>query len=253
MRKIFLFFKNLQMFVLNRKIRFYYDDVNKVYCAKEGERFQFFSIRQRGFRHYRKGLNYRAESLAKTYGIHLIEFNKEDIVIECGANVGDLYMYLENKIKPDNYIAFEPSQEEFNAILLNAKNSRCFSIGLGNKNETQTFYLNSRKADSSIIEPEKYSEKVSIDVTTLDSFCEKHKVRNIKLFKLEAEGFEPEILQGAKNILQNIEYVAIDGGYERGIEKEETFSIQTNYLNSLGFEMQFVHLRIGRALFRRVN
>jgi len=226
MRKIFLFFKNLQMFVLNRKIRFYYDDVNKVYCAKEGERFQFFSIRQRGFRHYRKGLNYRAESLAKTYGIHLIEFNKEDIVIECGANVGDLYMYLENKIKPDNYIAFEPSQEEFNAILLNAKNSRCFSIGLGNKNETQTFYLNSRKADSSIIEPEKYSEKVSIDVTTLDSFCEKHKVRNIKLFKLEAEGFEPEILQGAKKYFKILNMLPLTVDMRGALKKKKLFQFK---------------------------
>ena len=33
-----------------------------------------------------------------------------------------------------------------------------------------------------------------------------------------------------KEILNIIEYVAIDGGYERGASEEETFTFQTNFL-----------------------
>ena len=42
-----------------------------------------------------------------------------------------------------------------------------------------------------------YTKKISIETTTLDKELDKIQQR-IKLIKLEAEGFEPEILQGLK-------------------------------------------------------
>ena len=67
--------------------------------------------------------------------------------------------------------------------------------------------------------------------------------------KLEAEGYEPEILLGAKDSIKNIDYIAIDGGYERGIKQEETFTILTNRLIENGFSIIFVNFKFGRALF----
>ena len=67
--------------------------------------------------------------------------------------------------------------------------------------------------------------------------------------KLEAEGFEPEILLGAKDSIKYINYVAIDGGYERGIKQEETFTKLTNRLIESGFSIIFVNFKFGRALF----
>ena len=66
--------------------------------------------------------------------------------------------------------------------------------------------------------------------TTLNKFFKKSKLGKIKLLKLEAEGYEPEILLGANKILDKIEYIAIDGGYERGKNSEETLSSQLNFL-----------------------
>ena len=50
------------------------------------------------------------------------------------------------------------------------------------------------------------------------------------MFKLEAEGFEPEILEGSKQSINIVEYVALDGGEERGIAEAETLSKATNFL-----------------------
>ena len=47
----------------------------------------------------------------------------------------------------------------------------------------------------------------------LDSI-ESLKNRNIKLLKLEAEGAELQVLYGCKNILNNIEYISADIGFE---------------------------------------
>ena len=69
------------------------------------------------------------------------------------------------------------------------------------------------------------------------------------MFKLEAEGFEPEILDGALNILDKIEYIALDGGYERGKSQTETFSELCNKLHDHGFKIVSINFICARALF----
>ena len=44
----------------------------------------------------------------------------------------------------------------------------------------------------------------------------------IKVFKVEAEGYEPEVLEGAIETLKLVEYVTVDFGAERGINKKNT-------------------------------
>ena len=57
----------------------------------------------------------------------------------------------------------------------------------------------------------------------------------IKLLKLEAEGAEPEIVQGIGEKLDLIEYISADLGFERN--RESTFAPVTNYLLERNFEV----------------
>lgn len=59
--------------------------------------------------------------------------------------------------------------------------------------------LNKRRLDHFGIDM-KYSEQVQIE--TLDSYCETRRVSRIDLLKLDAEGHELEILQGASSLLE---------------------------------------------------
>ena len=70
------------------------------------------------------------------------------------------------------------------------------------------------------------------------------------MFKLESEGYEPEILEGATASLKNIEYISVDGGYERGKNSEETLSSQLNFLLKNNFEIIEINLKWGRALLK---
>lgn len=175
------------------------------------------------------------------------------MVIDCGANYADLWLILKNYIDEKNYITFESGKGEFASICLNAAHSSHHNEGLGIVNSANKFYVYERSADSSFVEPPVYEDIIMAKTVTLDSFVTDNGLKSIKLLKIEAEGFEPEILEGAKNILPIIEYVAIDGGYERGLSQDETFSFQTNFLIKFGFEMIGVNLRYARALFRRVK
>ena len=251
---------NTACFIHNQKAKskqlshkFYYDHLLSLFYVEENVDKHYFSNRIRGFELYENGLKQRGDNLASSYCLDQITFSRSDIVIDCGANYADLYLYLKSVIDPINYITFEPSLEEFNVIKLNAPQSFNNNTGLGNKNEIKKFYLNTEDGDSSFVEPSFYTDVVKIRTVTLSSFVRENKIEKIKLLKLEAEGFEPEILDGANDVLDLIEYIALDGGCERGISEDETFSCLTNVLIRNNFEILKINWPESRAIFRRTS
>ena len=213
--------------------------------------------RQRGSKCYRKGLKERGLELAKSYKIDSLKFEEEDIVLDCGANYGDLLLYLEFLNIKLNYYAFEPGLEEYKTLEVNMKNMNTkikkytYKLGLGNSNSIKDFYYSPADGDSSIIEIDSFVKKVQIEVIKLEDFV-KQKLSNkkIKLLKLEAEGAEPEVLEGSKEILKQVEFIAADLGPERGLNKNCTLTEVTNFLQEHNFIIQeFGYPRI-TALFR---
>ena len=243
--------------VANTKLRFkgsnlrikYYEK-NKLYSIKDGKKVHFFGNLIRGYGLYGKGIKRRAEILYNSYLLNKIKFNHNDYVIDCGANYGDLWLSLEGQIKPNRYITFEPGLLEHEAIKMNAPGGAHNKLGLSNKSGIIRFFVSEQNADSSIVEPSNYSHFVDIETITLSEFLDAKKIKKIKLFKLEAEGFEPEILDGASEVLGNIEYIAVDGGYERGKNHDETFTQLCNYLIVKCFQMISINFDWSRALFK---
>ena len=228
------------MDITNLKIYFFLNDYKKHY----------FSNKIRGINLYSSGLEFRAIQIADSYKLNKISFKLSDKVVDCGANYGDLWLYLYDKIDIKNYFTFEPGINEFKALCENVKNNNNYNLGLDKTESTKNFYINEQDADSSIVEPKIYNSIYKIKTTTLNKFFKKIKTEKIKLLKLEAEGYEPEILQGANKILDKIEYIAIDGGYERGKNSEETLSSQLNFLLKNNFEIIEINLKWGRALLK---
>ena len=81
-------------------------------------------------------------------------------MFDCGANVGDLFLYLKDKINHSNFFAIEPSSLEFKALALNTPNGKNLNIALANKDGESEFFVSNRKADSSIIEPKVLQKKL---------------------------------------------------------------------------------------------
>ena len=241
---------NLKCAVRRRPVRFEYDGSSGLFYAQDGADRHAFGHFRRGRGLYNRGLAHRAEILWRSYTLQNIAFSHDDFVIDCGANYADLWLTLKHHIKPERYITFEPGQREHLAIGRNAPRAITNNCGLGAQNATITFYVNEKDADSSFIEPSSYNGTLEIQTITLDHYLDTNAIDRVKLLKLEAEGFEPEILSGARTALNRIEYVAIDGGYERGVNNEQTFTHQANILAAHGFEMVDINLKWGRALFR---
>ena len=177
--------------------------------------------------------NYELDNLLFSYGLENFKIEKDDLIVDCGANVGNLFLSINRFVENFNYTAFEPDPEVFRCLELNLnkyKNTELHFIGLSNDNKNKKFYVNTDTGDSSL---EEFDTKVSIDIDTkeLDSF----KYEKVKLLKIDAEGHELEVLLGAKKTLPKIEYIAVDMGAEKGEIGENTVALVTNYLISQNF------------------
>ena len=132
-----------------------------------------------------------------------------------------------------NYIGFEPSPVEFTCLQKNVPKMSLHNVGLWNTEGTLEFYVASQGADSSLIRPKTFESKTIVETQPLNKYIN----GKVKCLKLEAEGAEPEILEGLGDKLTYIEYVTADVGFERGHSQESTLPAVSNYLLQNNFRM----------------
>jgi FkbM family methyltransferase len=229
---------NLRQKIMNRNIVFKYYKNQNLFEVINKDLKMFFNDKMRGMTTYAYGIEHRANSLASTYNLDLIQLENNDTIIDCGANFGDIYLWLKLKNIKTKYFSFEPSIEEFKCIELNCPGQENNNMALSNKIGRLDFFVKSDTGDSSLIEPALgYTEKVSIKTITLDEYVKRKNIEKIKLFKLEAEGSEPEVIEGAKNSLPKIKFIAVDGGPERGLKEETTIEYVSNFLLKNDFKV----------------
>ena len=191
--------------------------------------------RRYGAINYGNGIDNRAIEIGNAYMLNEINFNKGDCIIDCGANVGDLLLYFDfNKIYVD-YIGIEPSPEEYSCLKENASGHKTLQIALWNEKIEKTFYVDSDGADSSLFVTANFDNEIKIKCNRLDNL--QINKTHIKLLKLEAEGAEPEIVEGAREILKKTEFVSADLGPERGINSLETYGPVTDLLYKNNFRL----------------
>ena len=238
---------NLASALKKTGVSFRYDPNTKIYSyIDEGyEKPVHFFHKKRAIM-YRKGIVARTSLLARDYFLSRIAFSDGDVVMDCGANIGELYLWFVLNGLSIRYVAFEPSPLEFSALRLNCPDAEGHNVALWNRNETLTFYLASEDADSSVIEPAQHQGAIAVEARRLDDYI----TRPVRLLKLEAEGAEPEILEGIGEKLPLIDYIAADLGFERGVERESTLAPVTNMLLRRNFSLVDVAYPRVTALFR---
>lgn len=225
---------NLRAALRGFDVRMRYDAASQAFVAKSGKYEVRFRHEGQAYYASKRGILRRLEILGDTYFLPLIEFRPGDVVVDCGANVGELnYWFLEHDLKVE-YIGIEPSPLEFLCLEENVAPSRAINAGLWDSDGDLDFYVSSQMADSSLIEPPAYDEVVRVPTLRLDSLLAG---RSIRLLKLEAEGAEPEAIAGCEGLLDRIDYISADLGFERGLGQTSTLAEVTNYLLARGFEI----------------
>lgn len=182
-----------------------------------------------------KNFKYQLDLLYDSYLLNSIDIQNDDVIVDCGANVGELFLAVKEKNLDVTYMGFEPDKETYECLKLNVKNEKniVHNIGLSNIEGSNNFYIDNEGGNSSFVDFGT-SESIKVDTKRLDSYNIK---KNIKLFKIDAEGYEPEVLSGSKNTLKNTNFVSVDFGSERGANQNNTMVDVNNLLLQVGFEL----------------
>lgn len=232
--KIFELFFNIYSILNKSQNRISFKD--KYYYNTELN-WRFYDKNQ-GLTSYGKGFKKRKEEVLSHFLIKDLKFEKNDFVVDIGASIGDFYICFDKEI---NYYGYEPSPLAFSTLEYNVRKKNLYNLAVSNSdNKDVNFFLTDIFGASSILQFNKYTnknfdKKITVDTISLDSIIDR--INNeIKLIKIEAEGFEPEILEGLKKNIHKVEYISVDCG-ERGIEKESTKSDCYDYLVKNNFKM----------------
>ena len=134
------------------------------------------------------------------------------LCLDIGANKGDFTRVLLEETD-SKVIAFEPLPFKFEEMVQNLSKfqDRCTLInkGVGAKTETLTIHYNEERSEHASFSQEvknvEYvvnSNTLDIGVTSLDDFCKLNQIVEIDFIKIDTEGFEIEVFEGAQEIFK---------------------------------------------------
>jgi len=138
---------------------------------------------------------------------------KEDLIIfDVGANAGDYLIKIKTEFSNAKIYAFEPNCNTFNILKTKSNvNVNCYNLGLSSKSLNQKLYTYAGEKNSEhasiyknvLLDLHKAKNIVELDFcnTTIDEFCKINKIDFIDFIKIDTEGHELEVMQGATRMI----------------------------------------------------
>jgi FkbM family methyltransferase len=171
------------------------------------------------------GMNYWPESsvlgsgeiFAMKYANKKLTAAQQKIIFDVGANIGQFAMVAEKLFdNPKKIFCFEPSKATFE--LLNREITKDFfsknfqTVNLGLSNSVRSDILFSPGIGASIASLHNIPDQIrsnqkefseTVQLTTIDEFCNQNAIEKIDYLKLDIEGHEYFALKGASECLKN--------------------------------------------------
>ena len=170
---------------------------------------------------YRKGWEARLDRLEREYGLgRHFRLGAGATILDVGANAGE-FAFVAARYGARIYCV-EPDPLVFACLKANIA-----GLGLASAHDEAIwkedgevdFGLAPERADSSVFAES--AARIRKRAVTIETFAKERGLANIDFLKCDAEGAEPEVLEGAGGFLQNIRGVALDTGPERRGETTE--------------------------------
>jgi FkbM family methyltransferase len=191
----------------------------------------------------KRGIFAGIDALAAQYHLPVVVPRPGDVLVDCGANIGELGVWA--KRHGMTYIPFEPETLEARCCDLNVFSGKTETnaFALWHEDTELKFFSKARSADSSLFEVNDYDDVKVVKARRLDASVGDIDPSRRIILKIEAEGAEPEVLAGASGLLKRASFVTVDCGYERGKDQTHTFVEANAALVAVGFEVIAADLR----------
>lgn len=181
----------------------------------------------------------------------IIQGLNTDLILDVGANSGQYATLMRQLGYANQIISFEPLHTVFTTLQTKTeKDSKwdAHNFALGEKNYTTHINVSKNTFSSSILDisskhveaaPDSVViEKEEIEVKTLNDFFPtlQSKYKN-SFLKLDVQGFEKNVLEGASNVLHLMKGVQLELSLSPLYQNETGFAEMLTYMNVKGFEL----------------
>jgi FkbM family methyltransferase len=206
----------------------------------EQQRFNVFDV-------MRGGYSISSHRILMGIGAHCREIKT---IIDVGANQGQFALASTKKFPNANVISFEPLPEQYENFKVNLRNSKkvkIYNLALGEKVGIIDFYRNDHSHASSalpISEEQKKAipetartTKIQVGINRLDEVIQVNEIKGPSLLKLDVQGYERNVLEGATKLLPTIDYLVFEASFIPMYQGEPLFNEMHLYLKNIGFEI----------------
>ena len=163
------------------------------------------------------------------------------IIFDIGANEGN-YTKQYSRFPNSTVFCFEPCRNTFNKLyenLGNKPNVMLYNSARGDKEEIKMLNMYSNSGYNSFLEfnQENAEDFESCVVNTVDNFCIQNNIEEIDIMKIDVQGYELQVLKGAKQMLTNrkVKLVFVEGQFNPQYKNASTCFDIGKFLLPYGF------------------
>jgi FkbM family methyltransferase len=198
--------------------------------------------------------------------MHLLETNGIDLVFDVGANAGQYAASLRECGYGGRIVSFEPLTSAFSRLEASAKADPLWEVvnsGLGDRDERATINVAGNSQSSSLLDMlpahlksapvSAYIGKEEITVSRLDSiFSKYHRQGDRTFLKLDTQGYERKILEGASLSMKDILGIQVEMSIEPLYSNEMPYLEMLGYLAGMGFTLASIEPGFGDPVSGRM-
>jgi FkbM family methyltransferase len=168
--------------------------------------------------------------------------NNVEMIVDAGANVGSIAQEFSFYFPQAKILAFEPVLATFKRLEKKALASGRIipiQLALGESSYQIEIPLNTEDTINSISAPPEQQNICGyemINVESLDEYARKNRIEKVDILKIDVEGYEFKVLEGANHFIQSsIKAIVLEVGYERSSSKVHFSDVET-YMENHGFQ-----------------
>jgi len=174
---------------------------------------------------------------------------KDPVIVDCGAHIGSDSVELSRIFQKGQIHSFEPVPDLYERLKRNTRrrsNISCYQLALSDKNGEAEMFVSSGSSDasSSLLAPTghmnqhpevKFSDTVSVETITIDSWAEKNKVDRVDFLWLDMQGFEMQMLSASTKILPTVKAIHTEVNTKELYKNSVLYADFRKWLESKGF------------------
>ena len=189
-----------------------------------------------------------------TEHIDVLQSLDPDLIIDIGANRGQFSLAAIQVFPNAKILCFEPLESAFTVLSEVMIKEQCVSlhnIAIGNLEASMNMNVSSKEDSSSLLDISDLQSEIfpgtsrcdseRVRVSRLSNFISESELGKINLIKIDVQGYELEVLLGASEILNNINYIYVECSFLELYKDQATADDVIEFLSDNGFFLQGVY------------